>query len=828
MAYERATGTALAPAAVMTSIVQDIRYAARRLKNAPGFTAVAVATLALGIGATVAVFSIVYGVLLKPLPYADPGRLVLVTSVQKGQPSYMSPLDFMDYRSQSHQFAAMAGTDDITLNLTRSGAAPVRLHLGRVGANFFDLMGVRAKLGRTFAPDEDRQGAPRTIVLGYGTWRDVFAGDTAVVGRTVTLDGHPYAVIGVAPSWMQYPGHVQGWVPMQWTKDEQDPQNRGAHSIRGVARLASGATTEQADQELRDIAARLASQYPNTNASFSAGAWPLQDQMVQGSRKALLMLLGAVAFVLLVACVNVANLLLARATSREGEMAVRTALGAGRWDLVRQLLAESVLLALVGTALGALLARWLVDAVVAYGPAGLPRLDEVAVDGRVLVFAAGLAVLTAILFGLAPALHTARADVSGALHASGRGSSGRRLTQRTRNLLVIAETALAVVLLVGAGLFLRSFARLVGVDPGFVPENVAAATVTLPSLKYPKDHDVGRFGDHLLAALRSEPGVSDAALAFGRPLSDEHIRVTFEVRGEPPSTPNTRRVTFVRPVSPSYFRLLGVPVLAGRAFTEADLADGPQVMIVSREFVRRFYQGRSPLGKFVTLGWGRDSSEWGANAAAGGEIVGVVPDITEQGPGSEPQPYAYMPFAQAPLNDVFVMLRSGLPLPAALAETRGAVHSLDPDLPVYGETSLKDELSRSIAQPRFYVLLLSAFAAVGLLLAALGIYGVISYGVSMRLREFGIRIALGATRARVMGLTILQGVVLAAIGIPIGLLSAYGLTRYVVALLFSPRAADAVAFAFAALILLGVAALASYVPARRAAATDPAIAMRAE
>ena len=649
-----------------------------------------------------------------------------------------------------------------------------------------------------------------------------------MIGRTVTLNGNPSTVIGVAPSWMQYPGHVQGWVPMQWTTDELDPANRGAHEIRGVARLKGGVTAAQADQELRDIAGRLAAQYPNTNTGFSAGAWPLQDQMVQGSRKALLMLLGAVALVLLVACVNVANLLLARAASREGEMAVRTALGAGRWDLVRQLLAESALLAAIGTTAGALLAQWLVSAVVTYGPAGLPRLDEVGVDGRVLLFAALLAAFTAVLFGLAPALHAASPDLGGALHASGRGAMGRRGAQRTRNVLVVAETALAVVLLVGAGLFLRSFARLVAVDPGFTPENVAAVTVRLPSLKYPKDHDAGRFGDRLLAALRTQPGVSDAAVAFGRPLSYEHIRVTFEVRGEPPSTPGTRRVTFVRPVSPSYFKLLGVPVLAGRAFTDADLADGPQVMIVSREFVRRYYKDQSPLGKFVTLGYGRDSSEWGANAAMGGQIVGVVPDITEQGPGSESQPYAYMPFAQAPLTSVFVMVRSSLPLPTVLAETRAAVHGLDPDLPVYGETTLKDELSRSIAQPRFYVLLLSAFAAVGLLLAALGIYGVISYGVSTRLREFGIRIALGATRARVMGLTILQGVVLAAIGIPIGLLSAYGLTRYVVALLFSPRAADAVAFAFAALVLLGVAAVASYMPARRAAATDPAIAMRAE
>jgi putative ABC transport system permease protein len=812
----------------MGSIVRDIRYAARGLRNAPGFTAAAVLTLALGIGATVAVFSIVYGVLLKPLPYAEASRLMVVTSAQHGEPSWMSALDFVDYRSQSHSFAGMSAVDYNTANLTRSGAAPLRLVVGQVSANFFDLLGVPAALGRTFAPDADRTGAPKTIVLGYGTWRDRFAGDPAVIGRTITLDGDPFTVIGVAPGWLRYPRQAEAWVPMQLKAWQMEPSGRGSHQFRGVGRLKDGVTAAQADQELRDIAARLVTQYPTTNTGVGAGAWPLQNQMVQGSRKALLTLLAAVAFVLLVACANVANLLLVRATAREGEMAVRTALGASRWDLVRQLLSESLLLAGVGTGVGALLARWLVDAVVAYGPAGLPRLNEVGVDGRVLLFAAAMAVATAILFGLAPALHGARPNVSASLHASGRGSAGRRGTQRTRNVLVVVETALAVVLLVGAGLFLRSFARLVGVDPGFAPGNVSAVTLSLPDIKYPNDHQVAAFSERLLERLRAAPGVTDAALGFGRPLADEHSTVVFEVRGEPPSTPDTRRPTFIRPVSPSYFRVLSVPILEGRAFTDADRTDGPEVAIVSREFARRYYRGKSPLGKFLSLSWGRDSAEWGANTNVGGEIVGVVPDITERGPGVEPEPYVYLPFAQVPIHDVFVMVRSTLALPAVVAETRAAVQAVDPDVPVFGQTTLRDALSQSIAQPRFYVLLLSGFAGLALLLAALGIYGVISYGVSTRIREFGIRIALGATRARVIQLTIRQGMVLALIGIPIGLVTAYWLTRFVVTLLFNPGAADAVAFAVAAAALLGAAALASYLPARRAAAIDPAITMRAE
>jgi len=812
----------------MTSIVHDVRYAARRLRLAPGFTGVAVATLALGIGATVAVFSIVYGVLLKPLPYAHPDRLVLVTSAREGVPFWMSPPDLVDYRRLNRTLSGMAGIGEETANLTRRGAAPVRLHLGRVSANFFDVMGVRALLGRTFAPDADRAGGPKVIVLGYGTWRDEFAGDSAVIGRTVTLDGAPWTVIGVAPDWMQYPAFAEGWVPLQFQDWEANPASRGSHAFRGVGRLKEGVAVARADQDLRDLAARLATQYPRTNTTVSAGAWPLQDQMVQGSRKALLMLLSAVAFVLLVACVNVANLLLARAASREGELAVRTALGAGRGDLVRQLLAESALLAGAGAAFGALLARWLVDAVVAYGPARLPRLAEVSVDGRVLGFAAGLAALTAALSGLVPALHTAHPDLGGALHASGRGASGRRATRRTRNTLVVVETALAVVLLAGAGLFLRSFVRLIGVDPGFAPDNVAAVTISLPALKYPEDHQVAAFSERLIEQLRAQPGVAVAALGFGRPLADEYSNTSFEVRGEPPSTPTTRRVTFIRPVSPDYFRLLGVPILEGRGFTEADRVDGPQVMIVNREFVRRFYPRQDPIGKFVVVGWGRDRAEWGADTLVGGEIVGIVPDLMERSPGAEAQAYAYMPFVQTSIHDIFVMVRSALPLATALAEMRAAVHAVDPDLPVYGETSLREAVTQSVAQPRFYVLLLSAFAGVALLLAALGIYGVISYGVSTRIREIGIRIALGATRARVLGLTMREGVALALIGIPIGLLFAFWLTRYVAALLFSPRAADAVAFVFAALVLLGAAALASYVPARRAAAVDPAIAMRSE
>jgi len=477
---------------------------------------------------------------------------------------------------------------------------------------------------------------------------------------------------------------------------------------------------------------------------------------------------------------------------------------------------------------GVLIANWLVSAVVAFGPKGLPRLADVTVDGRVLLFTAALTIVTGLLFGLAPAIHSARTDIAGMLRSGSRGSGGRQGAHRTRNAFVIAESAIAVILLVGAGLFLRSFSHMLAVDPGFQSAYVTTADMSLPGIKYPKDHDAGAFADRLLQQVSSQPGIQEAAVGFGRPLTDGHIRLTFEVRGWAPSTPGNRHVAYLRPVSPNYFNLLKIPVIRGRAFTDGDRADGPQVVVVSQEFVRQFFKGEDPIGKFVTMGWGRDSAEWGAKANIGGTIVGVVSDVAEFGPTGTPTAWVYAPFAQAPMTDVTLLVRSRMAQATVNAELQSAVHQVDADLPMFDVQSMTDALSENVAQPRFYTLLLVAFAGVGLLLAAIGIYGVISYGVSVRAREIGIRIALGATRGRVMQLTIRQGLVLAIIGVPIGLVGAYWLRQYIVVTLFGPPAADIVTFGVVPLVLLLAAAVASYIPARRAAAVDPVIAMRAE
>lgn len=812
----------------MNLLFQEFRHAARKLLRAPGFTAIAVLTIALGIGATTAVFSVVYNVLLKPLPYRDAGQLVSVESVRNGDPMPMSPLDFMDYREQARSFTGLAAIDRGTINLTGVGSQPVRLRSTRVSASFFEVLGVNAVRGRLFRAGEDEPGAPRVVVLSYATWRSEFGGDPRVIGQTVSLDGNPYSVIGVAPSWMRYPENTELWVPMQFQPYEIDPGNRGAHSLDGIARLAPGVTVQAATRDLGRVAGRLAAAYPESNAEFGAGAYPLQAQIVQNARAALLMLMGAVAFVLLVACTNVANLLLVRASAREAEMAVRTALGASRWRIVRQLAAESVLLAGLGTGAGLVLAAWAVDALVAFGPRGLPRLDEVSMDGRVVAFAAALAVVTGLLFGAAPAIHVLRADISEMLRGGGRGASGRRTGQRTRHALVVVETALAVVLLVGAGLFLRSFTRLVAQDPGFSPMHVTTATVSLPANKYRLDRDASTFVDRLTARVRALPGVRDVAVGFGRPLYRGHIRTGFEVAGWPPSTPNSRRIVTVRPVSPSYFAVLGIPLDSGRQFTATDRADAPQVVLVNEELVRRYFKGRAPIGERLTLGWDRDTVEWGAKSAVGGTIVGVVRDVTEAGPGSKVEPIVYTPFAQVPVTDITVLVQAKGTLASVASGLRSALRGVDPDLPLFDVTTMDAALAESVAQPRFYTMLLSGFAGVALLLAAIGIYGVIAYSVSLRHREIGIRLALGATRDRVLRLTMRQGVVLAAAGIPVGLVAAFWLTRYVSGLLFGVGGLDPLTFGVVPLVLMAVAAVASYVPARRAARVDPVVTMRAE
>jgi putative ABC transport system permease protein len=814
----------------MDNLLQDIRYAARKLLRTPGFSVVVVATLAVAIGATTAVFSIVDGVLLKPLAFHEPDRLVEVTSIGRdGKPNAMSYLDYADYRARSRLVPEMSAIDETTQNITSNGTDPLRLRAARVNANFFDLVGVRPIAGRTFAKGEDLQSATPTVVLGEAFWRSRFGGDARIIGTTVELNAKPYTVIGVAPSSINYPHGVDAWLPMIPTTDELDPAERGAHFLDGIGRLAPRASVDQARSELAGIAKQLSKAYPESDTDFGAGAQSLTEAVVGDVRPALLIMLGCVGFVLLIACANVANLLLVRASTRETEMAVRTALGAGRSQLVRQLLTESLLLSGVGAIIGIALAAWVVDAVRAFGPRGVPRLYDVSINGTVLLFTAGIALVTGVLFGLIPAMQSAKTSLGQILKDSTRGSSGRRGTQRTRAVLVVTEMALAVILLIGAGLLTRSFVQLMNVNPGYQPEHVVTMSVSLPDKKYPWDHEQIAFANDVVEQMRRLPGAQDAALAFGRPLSQSGMRITFNRDDRPKTPPGKPLLADIRVVTPGFFSTLKIPLAAGRGFLETDRAGAPQVVVVSQRFAKHFFPNENPIGKRITLGWGRQrSADKADTVSAGGEIVGVATDIKARGARADAPETIYLPFEQATITDLSVLIRSTASPGLVISSARAALKGIDPDLPVFDEKTMTDVVSDSVGEPRFYAELLASFAAIALLLATLGIYGVISYAVSQRTRELGIRIALGASRSGIISLVVVQGMLLTATGVGVGLAASYWLTGLIAKLLFGVPSIDPLTFGGVAVVLLGVAAAATFIPARRAALVDPIIAMRTE
>jgi putative ABC transport system permease protein len=815
----------------MYIVIQDIRYAVRKLLRAPGFTFIAVATLALAIGATTAVFSIVNGVLLKPLPFRDPDAVVRVGSTGKdGKLARMSVPDFVDYRDQTHSFVGMAQISDRnSANLSVAGAEPVRLNSAAVGARFFDLLGVRMQLGRGFSPGEDATGAKHVAVLSDRLWRSTFSADRGVVGRSVSLNGEDYVVIGVAPASLTYPSKPDLWVPFAFESWMTDPDNRGAHFMSAIARLRPGVTLDAANRDISAVAGRLAKEYPRTNVNFGGGIQRLQESLVGDVRPVLLTMFGAVAFVLLIACANVANLLLVRAASRETEIAVRTALGAGRRRIMQQLVTESVLLAVLGAAIGAAIASWAVDAVVAFGPRGLPRIDDIVVDQRVLAFSAILAIVTGIAFGLVPALHASRGELGQMLKEGARGTSSRRSAQQTRSALVVAEMALALVLLVGAGLLIRSFSNLLRVNPGFHPESVVSFDVSLPSVKYPLDRDIRGFAQALRDRLSVLPGTKSVAVAFARPMEQQSMRVTFDIDGRPPAPLDNRLLADVRPASANFFSTLGIPVLRGRALTPAEENFGPPpAVVVSQAFVKKYFPTENPIGQRITLGASHDTAEKGTDVKARGEIVGVVGDVRQRGLADDVYPAVYLGWGTFPINDIAFLVRSDADVGTISAAIREQVHAVDPAMPVYDVHTMTSVVSESVAQPKFYTTLLTAFGALALLLAGLGVYGVISYSVSQRTRELGIRIALGASRERVVRLVLGQGLALTVGGVALGLAGAFWLTRVLSALLFGVQPTDPITFATVAIVLLGIASMASYLPARRAARVDPVIAMRAE
>jgi predicted permease len=799
----------------MDTLLQDLRYALRTLGRAPGFTLAAVLTLALGIGATSAIFSVVHGVLLRPLPYAEPDRLVRIygTYPEFGRTSTSLP-DFLDWRREARTVPQMAARHASVLNLTGAGE-PQQLLVDRVTANFWETLRVTPALGRAFTPDEERPGNTDVVVLADGFWRRQFAGDPSVVGRVLTLNGRPYEVIGVAPAGFRFLRDVDLYAPV--VQDTAAP--RRAEYLDVIGRLAPGATVEQASAELATISQRLAEQYPGTNATIRSELVGMHADVVSAVRPALLVFMGAVALVLLVACANVANLLLVRAAGREREMAVRAAIGAGRGRLVRQMLTESVLLALLGGALGLLGAHvgvsLLRDAEVAF----LPRLHELGVDATATAFAFGVAVVTGLLFGLAPALRLSSARLHAALKDGARGAAGGAVA-RFRNALVLAEVALALVLLVGAGLLVRSFDRLNRVDLGFEPQGILTYRVTLPAARYAEADQLPPVFDQLLERTRAIPGVRGASLSNGLPMGGAGY-ISWSIANRPPRESVMEDAQPFN-VSPDHFRLLGIPLRSGRLFTAADAPGAPTVALVNDEFVRRHLDGRDPVGMRLTFGdpSNPESTWW--------TIVGVVGDVAQEGVTAEPYPQVYRPIAQAPTRGVAVAIRTaGDPLQVAAA-ARAALRQVDPELPLSDLRTMDDRIGEDLAQPRVGVLLLSVFAAVALALAAIGIYGVIAYGVAQRTREIGIRLALGASTADVRRLVVRQGMVPVLLGVAAGIVGALALTRLMTGLLYGVSATDPLTYALVAFFLAGVALVASWLPARRATRVQPVVALRQE
>jgi putative ABC transport system permease protein len=814
-ATERVFGPRRKGGVVFDQLLKDLAYGFRMLRRKPGFATVAVLTLALGIGANTAIFSVVDAVLLRPLPYPEPGRLVsLYESLPQGGTGSVSVPNLLDWRAQSVVFTGIAAYQYGDFNLQEADQ-PVRAVGVTVSANFFDVLGAAPQLGRAFVGGEDAAGRHRVVILSDKLWRRSFGADPGAVGRDLMLGGEPYQIVGVMPPSVRFPSaSAELWVPLVFT--ERQLANRGSHSLLTLARLKDGATFERAQEQMSTIGRILERQYPDAQTGRGVTLSRLEEEVVRGVRPALLMLLGAVGFVLLIACVNVANLLLARAASRRKEVAIRSALGAGRWRLVRQFLTESVLLATVGGAAGLLVAQWTIQGLLALAGSYQPLTGEVGLDWRVLVFTAALSVVTGMIAGLAPALHVSRADVQETLKESGNAGSSARGTW-LRSSLAVAEVAAALVLLVGAGLLVKSFLRLQQVETGLRPENVLTMRVALPAAKYDTAQKTAAFYREVLGRVAALPGVEDAGVINMLPLQRFGSNGEIQVEGREPLPPGRVPLTEYRTASAGYFRALGIPVLAGRLFEPADEAEGARSVVVSQALVREFFPEGDALGRRVTTG----GDNWWT-------IVGVVGDVRQSGLTQAPRPELFFPYTTSRADGMTLVARStGDPseLPAAV---RREVQAVDPNQPVYNVRTMEEVIDLSISNRKLNMTLLSAFAGLATLLAVVGIYSVMSYLVTQHTREIGIRMALGARPSNILKLVIGQGLTLTLAGVGLGLLAAFGLTRLMSSLLYGVAGTDPLTYAAVSSLLVVVALAACYVPARRATKVDPLVALRYE
>jgi len=811
----------------METLLQDVRYGFRMLRKSPGFTAVALVVLTVGIGANVAIFSVVNTVLLRPLPFHDPGHLVMLweslPGIGYGQLGTSSG-EYLDYRDHNRVFSGIAGYKNDTANLTGSGQ-PERIHITQASANLFSVLGVQPSIGRTYTVEEDRPGAGKVAVLSYGLWKRRYGGDRGILGRTVDLDGQPYTVIGVMPGSFQFPfstlpysEQAELWVPVAFTPDEIADRVREFGTFT-VGRLKPGVSLQQAQEDVTRVAAEFQKQYPQIysgNIYVKPAVSSLAGDIVGKVRPMLLVLLGAVGFVLLIACANLANLLLARATTRSREMAVRAALGASQTRLLRQFLTESLLLAGAGGALGLFAAFWLVRLLVAFGPERVPRLQDVAIDPAVLAFAVTISATTGILFGIAPAWRSSRRELQSALKEASTRAGASREKLRLRNGLVVLETACSLLLLVGAGLLVNSFIRVLRVPPGFNPNGVLIARTQFDDTRYPKAELCGVAERLIIARLRQLPGVESAGFVTNLPLADPR-GIGFRIEGGPANEFHNADNALV---SEGYFQAIGIPLLRGRGFREQDTASTPLVAVINQTLARTYFSGTDPIGKQLL---------WGDRAPF--TIVGVAGDVRFSALDADVAPMIYMSNFQVSSgvsrHAVFVVRTAGDPANLASAASQ-TIWSVDKDLPVFGVITMNEVLAASVAQRRFSMSLLGGFAVLALLMAAIGLYGVLSYSVSQRMHEMGLRMALGANPRDLMRLVVGQGMRVVLAGVAAGLLASFAATRLLSGMLFGVSPLDPFTFATVAVVLVAAALLASFLPARRATRVDPMVALRYE
>jgi putative ABC transport system permease protein len=810
----------------MQTVLQDLRYAVRMMANNRGFTAVAVLALALGIGANTIIFSVVDSVLLRSLPYKDADRLVSnwETNLQENHrpdqdAQVAGSANFIDWSSQNQVFADMAAYINWTYNLTGVDD-PERIESAVVTGSFFDVLATEPTLGRVIIPDDDQPGKDTVAVLSYGFWQRRFGADPAIIGKTITLNRNSFTVVGVMPNNFKFPdAKVELWVPFGFSPAQK--QDRAGKFLKVIARLKPNVKIDQARAAMSAIAGQLEQQYPATNTGWGVELAPLQENEVSQIRPALLLLLGAVGFVLLIACANVSNLLLARTAARRKEMAIRGALGASRQRLVNQMLTESVLLATLGGVAGALLAVWGMDLLVSLNPGNIPRLGDARIDGRVLGFTLALSVLTALIFGIAPALLASKPDLIEAIKETGQASSSRSRL-KLQGLLVVSEIAVALVLLIGAGLMIRSFLRLHQVNPGFNTENALTMRIWLPASRYGSNEQQTAFFQQVIARLEGLPGVRSVGAIQDLPLKANRMVFKLDIEGR--ATPQRGREyeAAYRAITPDYLRTMSIPLLGGREFGRQDDRNAPPVVIINQSMARQFWPDEDPIGERIRFG--EPDAPWYS-------IVGIVGDIKHMGLEAQEGAAFYQPYAQKQFNFLrwlTLVVRTDAEPTSMIAAARSQVQAVDKDQPVYEIATLEQLLSKSIAKPRFYTTLLGSFALLALILGAVGTYGVMSFSVNQRQHEIGIRLALGAGRGDILKLVVARGLRLALAGVAIGLGGALVLTRLMSSLLFGISPTDPLTFVVISLVLIGVSLGACFVPARRATKVDPMIALRYE